>query len=289
MTNKNLLQAMGRIDPKLIADAAPDVTQKKPAKKTWVKWASLAACFCLVFAVSVSLIYQIQNRPNIPNVIPGTDGDITPDLPTNSLDFSHYPVITSMYELDDYSSMIKVEVNNVLGTFCLGLGEPTVLLVEFNVIEDYYEKINPNTIITVPIAMDGTGISNESMLTDLQTFLNSADGFILYIDRLYDRQSIYAKDESKVDMSNITSLNLMVFNAIIPLKNEMVDVSTVYGLLDKYEISYYSPQKINGYSSFVADKMSVEKLEENIRSLYQWYMTPQYNATESGSADKGYD
>lgn len=51
MTNTNLLQAMGRIDPKLIADGAPDAEQKK---KTRVKWASLAACFC--FAVMTAVI-----------------------------------------------------------------------------------------------------------------------------------------------------------------------------------------------------------------------------------------
>lgn len=53
MTSANLLHAMGHIDPKLIADAAPDVVQKKPAHKTWVKWASLAACFCFVIMTAV--------------------------------------------------------------------------------------------------------------------------------------------------------------------------------------------------------------------------------------------
>jgi len=53
MTNTNLIHAIGRIDPKLIADAAPDVEQKKPANRTWVKWASLAACFCLVIGVAI--------------------------------------------------------------------------------------------------------------------------------------------------------------------------------------------------------------------------------------------
>ena len=52
MTNKNLLQAMGRIDPALIADASPDATQKKTANKTWVKWASIAACLCLIVGVA---------------------------------------------------------------------------------------------------------------------------------------------------------------------------------------------------------------------------------------------
>ena len=48
MTNTNLLQAMGRIDLRLIADAAPDVSQKKGTKKVWIKWCALAACVCLV-------------------------------------------------------------------------------------------------------------------------------------------------------------------------------------------------------------------------------------------------
>lgn len=57
MTNTNLLQAMGRIDPRLIADAAPDVAQKKSTNKTWVKWASLAAA-CLVLVISATFITQ---------------------------------------------------------------------------------------------------------------------------------------------------------------------------------------------------------------------------------------
>lgn len=56
MKNMNLLQAMGRIDSKLIADAAPDVEQKNPKNKTWVKWASFAACFVvLLFAAGFGI------------------------------------------------------------------------------------------------------------------------------------------------------------------------------------------------------------------------------------------
>ncbi len=68
MTNTNLIHAMGRIDPKLIADAAPDVEQKKSANKTWVKWASLAACFAIVFAIGFMVIPIFQNEPNTDDV-----------------------------------------------------------------------------------------------------------------------------------------------------------------------------------------------------------------------------
>ena len=48
MTNTNLLCAMGEIDPALIAAASPDAIQKKTVSRPLWKWASLAACLCLV-------------------------------------------------------------------------------------------------------------------------------------------------------------------------------------------------------------------------------------------------
>ena len=50
MTQKNLLDAMGRIDAKLITEAAPDTPYRENRNKTWVKWGAIAACFCLILA-----------------------------------------------------------------------------------------------------------------------------------------------------------------------------------------------------------------------------------------------
>lgn len=66
MTNANLLHAMGRIDPKLITDAAPDVEQTR--KKTWIKWASLAACFCLAFFCALTINNNIHHKSEKPLV-----------------------------------------------------------------------------------------------------------------------------------------------------------------------------------------------------------------------------
>lgn len=69
MTNTNLLQAMGRIDPKLIADAALDVSQKKAINRVWPKWGVIAACLYLVIAG----IFATLNRFDNPNeTIPQT-------------------------------------------------------------------------------------------------------------------------------------------------------------------------------------------------------------------------
>ena len=48
MTNKNIYRSLGGLDPELILKAAPAEKVQKKKKNSWVKWASLAACFCLV-------------------------------------------------------------------------------------------------------------------------------------------------------------------------------------------------------------------------------------------------
>ena len=59
MTNTSLLEAMGRIDLRLIEDAAPDVVRKKPVSKAWVKWGSVAACFALIITVSMFIFPSV--------------------------------------------------------------------------------------------------------------------------------------------------------------------------------------------------------------------------------------
>ena len=67
MKNTDLLQAMGNIDPQLITDAAPDAPQKKIASKTWVKWASLAACICLLVCNAFWIgRYFSHSTPSVP-------------------------------------------------------------------------------------------------------------------------------------------------------------------------------------------------------------------------------
>ena len=67
MTNKDLLHAMGNIDPKLIADAAPDISRKadkaprvKKIRKPWIKYAAAAAA-CLVAVGGFGVGYKIIN------------------------------------------------------------------------------------------------------------------------------------------------------------------------------------------------------------------------------------
>ena len=48
MTEKDILRAIGNIDAALITEAAPE---RRLRRMTWQKWATLAACFCLIVYV----------------------------------------------------------------------------------------------------------------------------------------------------------------------------------------------------------------------------------------------
>lgn len=303
MNHYILIDAIGYLDADMLAkhlERKERIKQQigKQKRTNMMKWSAVAACFCLILALSTFALTQIQDRPG-EIVAPTETGSIEgsngiPTQPDNNLnsgiDSGALLAMNSMYKVGEHSSMVRAEINNVLGMFSLDdFGSSKILLVEFCVIEDYYEKISPGTVVTVPISMDGKEINDKSMLAELQTFLDDADEFVLYINRLYNTRIIYDEAGIKVDKENVASLNLMVFHYIIPLKNEKVDTSAVYELLDKYEVDYYPPQEIIGYSSFVVDGMSIETLEKNIKSLYQWHLLEQQNSTESLPEDKGYD
>ena len=80
MTNTDLIRAMGGIDPRLIAEAAPDVRQKKPVRKAWMKWASLAAA-CLALVIGAFPIMDF--------ILGGSYSDVPVSHNYNSLEEVH--------------------------------------------------------------------------------------------------------------------------------------------------------------------------------------------------------
>ena len=49
MTNKNIFNSLGGIDPQLIEEAAPSEKIQKYKRNGWMKWVAVAAaCICLV-------------------------------------------------------------------------------------------------------------------------------------------------------------------------------------------------------------------------------------------------
>ena len=87
MTQEKLIDAITDLDSDILDryfDMKADLAaKKKPKKRAWVKWASLAACFCLVLVVSVVFF----------------KGEQTPDTP--STEYIGYTATSSFYYKDD--------------------------------------------------------------------------------------------------------------------------------------------------------------------------------------------
>ena len=66
MKREKISEAMGNISSRHIKEAAEFTMEEKPHKNktSWVKWASVAACFCLIIVASIMVIPNILNDPN---------------------------------------------------------------------------------------------------------------------------------------------------------------------------------------------------------------------------------
>ena len=68
MTQEKLIDAITDLDSDILDryfDMKADLAaKKKPKKNAWVKWASVAACFCLIIVASIMVIPNILNDPN---------------------------------------------------------------------------------------------------------------------------------------------------------------------------------------------------------------------------------
>ncbi len=70
MTQEKLINAITNLDSDILDRyfiMKTDLVKKKKSKKhTWIKWASLAACFCIMFISMIFLIpYEPETAPNI--------------------------------------------------------------------------------------------------------------------------------------------------------------------------------------------------------------------------------
>lgn len=92
MKNERLLNAIGKIDDDMIANAVHDTKAKK--KHSWVKWGAMAACFCLVFCALTIIHFNDKSHNQ------GT-GDLTPMV---FIDNTLYQIVGNQPDLTEKES-----------------------------------------------------------------------------------------------------------------------------------------------------------------------------------------
>ncbi len=121
--------AIGKINDQYIEEAAN--CHPKKNNIVWTRWVSVASCICLIMALTVFAVYQIQKRtePDIPTV---TDNDTQKNDPTEETADLRCPSDLPMYYGDGYSA--DVPSNSTACAF----------IPEFAVIAEFAEML-PDT------------------------------------------------------------------------------------------------------------------------------------------------
>ena len=118
MKREKISEAMGNISSRHIKEAAEFKAEEKPhrSKNAWMKWVSIAACFCLIVVAAFTVIPMLNNGDGneiIDNVLPT---DIDKIIWSNSLgsdsdsedgymEWNGFSVDTSLYDaLQNYSN-----------------------------------------------------------------------------------------------------------------------------------------------------------------------------------------
>ena len=118
MKREIISEAMGNISSRHIEEAAEFKAKEKPhrSKMHWVKWASLAACFCLIIVAAFAVIPMLNNGDGneiVDNILPtdidkiiwsnqlGSDNDSDEGY----MEWNGFSVDTSLYDaLQNYSN-----------------------------------------------------------------------------------------------------------------------------------------------------------------------------------------
>ena len=118
MKKEKISEAMGNISSRHIKEAAEFKAEEKPhrSKTPWVKWASLAACFCLIIVAAFAVIPMLNDGDGneiVDNVLPtdidkiiwsshlGSDNDSDEGY----MEWNGFSVDTSLYDaLQNYSN-----------------------------------------------------------------------------------------------------------------------------------------------------------------------------------------
>lgn len=132
MKREKISEAMGNISSRHIKEAAEFKAEEKPHrnKNAWMKWVSIAACFCLIIA-GVFAAFQMGLFDNNdlggadPEIIPGNNGDGNPDIDNdeynNIFSIANGSLYLEIY--DAYTIQNEADVITIYLSECKGNNE----------------------------------------------------------------------------------------------------------------------------------------------------------------------
>ncbi|MBQ8339764.1 MAG: hypothetical protein IJY16_04910 [Clostridia bacterium] len=308
MKREKISEAMGNISSRHIKEAAEFKADEKPHrnKNAWMKWVSIAACFCLIItgvfaAFQMGLFDNNELGDYDPEIIPGNDGNTNPDIDDNEYNNIFSIANGSLYlEIyDAYTIPNEADVITIYLSECKGNNE--VFFRSSNKIADQVIRriestdgkqvaTNNNGIFTLDLFEDQDFVA-LNLYFDAGTFqksveINGGTGGNENVD--YDPNAPVDEDVYDDHASSTTAIPATVYfecSAILPdrgydeihfsrvlsaISNE--PKVNIFGTTDNLEeaINAVGLQALILFEEYTPTNISYKKTNENALVTYQY-------------------
>ena len=308
MKREKISEAMGNISSRHIKEAAEFKAEEKPHrnKNAWMKWVSIAACFCLIIT-GVFAAFQMGLFDNNdlggadPEIIPGNNGDGNPDIDNdeynNIFSIANGSLYLEIY--DAYTIPNEADVITIYLSECKGNNE--VFFRSSNKIADQVIRriestdgkqvaTNNNGVFTLDL-LDEQDFVALNLYFDAGTFKKSVElngGINENEDVDYDPNAPVDEDVYDDHASSTTAIPATVYfecSAILPdrgydeiyfsrvlsaIANE--PKVNIFGTTDNLEeaINAVGLQALILFEEYTPSNISYKKTNENALVTYQY-------------------
>ncbi len=174
--------------------------------------------------------------------------------------------IYQLYAKGEYFSLAKVQIQEIEEDLYYNseLQARKYLLMKCVIEEDFYNNLNKNDTIYVPVLL-------KSYLdkSAIEQWLLSQDSLILYFSLAEYSLSFRIKNEKTnveydyTSLENLTDSCSIDYSYMIPIQNNKVDITTMSNISQ----TKYSYKLHKDYTRFIEDGMALEVLVKNLRGL----------------------
>lgn len=238
-------------------------------------------CQVLLILMICTLFVTGCEQSNNPN-IPGENNNI--EIGNNffeKMKNSDNISVLDYYPNTEYSSFVKLKVNTIYDEiFSIDNTQTTkFILLEGIVIEDYYKKIDKDTLVTIPIVLDYSRLSNGTISVlswekdTVTNLLQNFDFFYVYLaNGLSVQKGIYSINNESIEIINsLGSQCELSLYTLLPINEEKLNISCIDVFLKDREVNYLNHCEISGFDCMIYDNQAESDFVKNVTKMYNYF------------------
>ncbi len=193
--------------------------------------------------------------------------------------YSVYPSILDYYDSTEYSSFIKLQVNTVYDELYGDSKSAFYILLEGVVVEDYYNKIPKNTLVTIPIVLNCQILSDDKYISSLydtnavKNFLQESEYLFVYLYAgMNDSKHIWSPSEEILKEIDSLSCSCVLSNYdILPINEGKLTINSLDMFLENSKATYFPHNLIRGFDTIIYENREETAFIKDIEEMYAYF------------------